>query len=216
MKKKKGSPAPASKASEIKIVHIKASQLKPAEYNPRKWSESQESNIKDSIQRFGLVDPIICNCAPARKDIVIGGHFRLKVAKQLGIKTVPVVYVNIPDLKLEKELNLRLNKNLGEWDFEILAQFEKEILETAGFSKEELELLATEINPDIIDNIDIAEAGQGFRQMTFVVSSSQAEIIGSAIEQIKKEVKPEYADNENQNGNALYYMARKYQDELKK
>ncbi|QQS44712.1 ParB N-terminal domain-containing protein [Candidatus Roizmanbacteria bacterium] len=53
------------------------------------------------------------NSSPNRKDIVIGGHFRLEIAKQLRYTEVPVVYVNIPDEDKEKELNLRLNKNTG-------------------------------------------------------------------------------------------------------
>ncbi len=45
--------------------------------------------------------------------MVIGGHFRLKVAKDLGYTEVPVVYIDIPDIEREKELCLRLNRNQG-------------------------------------------------------------------------------------------------------
>ena len=92
----------------MKIHQIKVNELKPAEYNPRKWSEEAIKDLKSSIQEFGLVDPIIVNSAKERKNIVIGGHFRLKIAKDLGFKEIPVVYVDIPDIKKEQELNLRL------------------------------------------------------------------------------------------------------------
>jgi DNA modification methylase len=74
-----------------------------------------------------------------RKNIVIGGHFRLKVAKDLGYKEIPVVYVNIPDVEKEKELNLRLNKNVGEWDWSLLSDFGETMLSDIGFSSEELD-----------------------------------------------------------------------------
>ncbi len=55
----------------------------PAMYNPRRWDEEAVKRLTDSISRFGLVDPIIVNSASKRENVVIGGHFRLKVA---GVK----------------------------------------------------------------------------------------------------------------------------------
>lgn len=98
-----------------KIVMVKVGDLKPSTYNPRTWSDETTKQLTESIQQFGLVDPLLVNGAAERKNIVIGGHFRLKVAKDLGFKEVPVVYLDIPDEVKEKELNLRLNKALGDW-----------------------------------------------------------------------------------------------------
>jgi len=39
----------------------------------------------------------------------------------------------------EKELNLRLNKNLGQWDFDMLANFDEELLKDVGFESQELD-----------------------------------------------------------------------------
>lgn len=125
--------------SELKVTYVPISDLKPAAYNPRKWNEHQIAALKESISRFGLVDPIVCNGAPNRVNVVIGGHFRLKVAKDLGFTEMPVVYINIPKLEKEKELNLRLNKNVGEFDFELLKEFDQEFLKGVGFSTEELD-----------------------------------------------------------------------------
>lgn len=125
--------------NNINIVYVPIGELKPSEYNPRKWSEVQIENLKESISRFGLVDPMLCNSAEGRNNIVIGGNFRLKVSKDLGYKEVPVVYVNIPDLEKEKELNIRLNKNQGEFDFELLKNFSEEFLGDIGFTSEDID-----------------------------------------------------------------------------
>ncbi len=90
--------------NDLNIVQVKVGELNPAPYNPRSWSEEAISNLRESIQRFGLVDPIIVNSAESRKNVVIGGHFRLKIAKDLGFKEVPVVFINLPDLEKEKSL----------------------------------------------------------------------------------------------------------------
>lgn len=136
----------------LKTEYVLVKELKPAQYNPRKWSKEKTEQLTESIKKFGLVDPIICNSAEDRKNIVIGGHFRLKIAKDLKIETVPVVYVNIPDIKKEKELNLRLNKNLGDWDFDLLAKFDESILSGIGFSSEDLDsVFDIPDNPEMFD-----------------------------------------------------------------
>ena len=81
----------------------------------------------------------MANNAPERKNIVIGGHFRLHVAKLLGYSEVPVVYVNIPDVNKERELNLRLNRNVGEFDYKILSEFDEDLLKAVGFTSVEID-----------------------------------------------------------------------------
>lgn len=125
--------------NKLSITQVSISDLKAADYNPRKWSEDAIKQLTESIKRFGLVDPFIVNSAENRKNVVIGGHFRLKIAKDLGFTEVPVVYLDIPDLEKEKELNLRLNKNVGEFDWSLLANFDATFLIDIGFSSQELD-----------------------------------------------------------------------------
>lgn len=122
----------------LKVEYININLINAAAYNPRSWDQKAISDLTESIKRFGLVDPIIVNNASNRKNIVIGGHFRLKIAKDLGYTEVPVVYLNIPDEKKEKELNLRLNKNTGDWDYDLLKTFDMDLLLDIGFDNEDL------------------------------------------------------------------------------
>lgn len=108
----------------IKITEVPISSLKPADYNPRKWNDDMKERLKESIRKFGAVDPLIVNGAPKRNGVVIGGHFRLQCMKELGFAKVPVVFVNIPSIDRERELNVRLNRNQGEWDFDKLKNFD--------------------------------------------------------------------------------------------
>jgi DNA modification methylase len=137
---------------KLQVQYLPINQLKPADYNPRKWDKDAKEQLKESLRRFGLVDPFIVNSAPERKDVIIGGHFRWQMAKELGIDTVPVCYVNIPDLEKEKELNLRLNRNLGEFDYDLLAQFDESFLKDVGFNSEELdEVFEDDVNEEMFD-----------------------------------------------------------------
>jgi len=125
--------------TKLTIVEVPINELRASEYNPREHSKEQTEQLKESIKRFGMVDPVICNSASERKNIIIGGHFRTEVAKELGMTTVPVVYVQITDLNKEKELNLRLNKNTGEFDLDLLAKFDEAFLADVGFDSQDLD-----------------------------------------------------------------------------
>lgn len=134
----------------MKIERILINKLKPATYNPRQISKKQYKDLEESIDKFGLVDPIIVN-----KDMtIIGGHQRYKIwvekAKQSSIDdiTIPCVVLEL-NKEQERELNIRLNKSGGEWDFDLLSNFEIEELKDWGFKEIELGLN--------IDKIDIEE-----------------------------------------------------------
>ena len=144
-----------SKNKNIKIVEVEIEKLKPAVYNPRRLTEEQEKHLTQSLKSFGLVDPIIVNSHEGRENIVVGGHQRLKIAKKLNYKKIPVVYVDLNEAR-EKELNLRLNRNLGEWDPELLKNFDLNLLLSVGFNDIDLGNIWNDVLQ--IDNDDFDEA----------------------------------------------------------
>ena len=123
-----------------KIISKDIDSLIFAEYNPRQLTKDQYKHLKDSIDRFGLVDPIIVNKNKDRKNIIVGGHQRVKVAKDMNIKEVPVLEVDLT-YDRERELNVRLNANTGEWDTDILANmFDIDELQDWGFDDIDLKI----------------------------------------------------------------------------
>ncbi len=109
--------------------------LVPLSTNPRRLSDQARANLQESLKRFGLADPIIVN----RDGTVIGGHQRLKLLAAAGVKKVDV---RVPERDLTPdeltELNLRLNKNTGEWDYALLAEhFPEDLLAGVGFTAAE-------------------------------------------------------------------------------
>ena len=97
------------------IEKIAIDKLIPADYNPRKDlkpGDVEYEKLKRSIEQFGYVEPVIWNKKTGR---VIGGHQRIKVLIDLGIKEVECVVVEFGEEK-EKALNVALNKISGEWD----------------------------------------------------------------------------------------------------
>jgi hypothetical protein len=111
--------------------------LVPWEGNPRKISEHQAVQLRISLDKFGVADiPVV--------DVdgrIVGGHQRCAILMAQG-KGDLEVDVRVPSRKLTDEefaeLNLRLNKNIGEWDFDVLANFSEDLLLSVGFDEEEL------------------------------------------------------------------------------
>lgn len=141
-------------------VMKKISELVPADYNPRvdlQRGDEEYEKLKKVIAKFGLVQPIVFN---SRTNTVVGGHQRLKVAKDLGYTEVPTYIVDL-DLKDEKVLNLALNKVGGEFDDEKLGklladlQLEAVELDLTGFDDFEIDELVAAFgdNENVFDQI---------------------------------------------------------------
>ena len=150
---------------EHKIIQRDINSLIFAEYNPRQLTKDQYQHLKDSIERFGLVDPIIVNKNKERKNIIIGGHQRVKVAKDMNIKKVPVLEVDLT-YDRERELNVRLNKNTGEWDWDQLGNlFEVAELTSWGFNESELVGFG-DLDYSILDDENLDEEIDGMQDGT--------------------------------------------------
>ncbi len=96
-----------------RIERREVATLIPAGYNPRTITEAAMRGLRASIERFGLVQPIVLNERTGR---VVGGHQRLKVLEQLGETETDVVIVDLPETE-EKALNLTLNNPAIAGDF---------------------------------------------------------------------------------------------------
>lgn len=115
----------------MEIEKKRVEELKAAEYNPRKDlkpGDAEYEKLKRSIKEFGYVEPIIWN---KRTGVVVGGHQRLKVMKDLGYEEVDCVIVDL-DEKQEKALNVALNKISGAWDETLLANLLQD-LDRSGY-----------------------------------------------------------------------------------
>jgi DNA modification methylase len=112
--------------------------LKDYYKNPRTLTDEQFIQLKISLEKFGLIDkPIVTQAG-----LIIGGHQRKRVLEKLGVKEIECY---VPDKEMTEkeieELNIRLNKNTGEWDFEILAnQWNTKDLLDWGFKEEDFNM----------------------------------------------------------------------------
>jgi ParB-like chromosome segregation protein Spo0J len=101
------------------------SALKSNPRNPREISDLALLRLQKSVERFGLVEPIVYN---KRSGYIVGGHQRVKALKRLGEKEATVVVVDLDETD-EKALNIALNSAnlMGEFVQESLEEILEEI-----------------------------------------------------------------------------------------
>lgn len=120
------------------IQEWKLSDLKENPKNPRRMSTEMAEGLRKSIEKFGECSPIQINTDGE----IIGGHQRFKVLKKMGCKTTAVM---VPKETLSEEqvneLCIRLNKNIGYFDDDMLANaWDIDLLLDCGFTLEELHM----------------------------------------------------------------------------
>ena len=121
-----------------KIEKKKIADLFPHPNNPRRLSEHDGKHLKRSLEKFGLIDKPIIN----PDGLIIGGHQRIEVLKQMGEKSVECYVPEEPlsDKDID-ELNIRLNRVHGEFDYDILANcWDEQDLIEFGFKEEEFSI----------------------------------------------------------------------------
>lgn len=135
----------------MKTAIMKLKDIRPAAYNPRvtlKPGDAEYEALKNSLERFGVAEPLIVNETTGN---LVSGHQRLNVLKASGAQEVEVVLVEM-DGEQEKLLNIAMNKIDGEWDYKKLEALFDEIsaddIKFTGFTPEELDNLFDGGTPD--------------------------------------------------------------------
>lgn len=81
----------------MKIIKLKIEDINPYTNNAKEHPQWQIEQIKKSIQVYGFNDPIAIN----EKNEIIEGHGRWEALKQLGVKEVECIRLNIEDKNKE-------------------------------------------------------------------------------------------------------------------
>lgn len=121
--------------------HIEQRRVKdliPWDKNPHVMDDTERQHLSNSIDKFDYVEVVVINT----NNIIVGGHQRIKDFTAKG-KLDELIDVRVPDRKLtdkeHAELAMRLNKNRGHDDEELLkAFFSADDLKEWGFGVDEL------------------------------------------------------------------------------
>ena len=156
----------------MEISKIKLTQIEPADYNPRTITEEARKKLRNSIETFGLVEPIIIN---TKNNRIVSGHQRYDILLDMLMESDNLAerefdylvkddygyifdfnQLQIKNEDYEKALNIVLNNTnlMGDYDYEKLESLLTE-LEFNGFD-------LTFTGFDNLEDIDIDLLGDDF------------------------------------------------------
>ena len=133
----------------LRMEMVNVSALRVASRQVRRRDAIQAAKLKASIERYGIVKPILIN----ERYEVIEGHGVLEAAQLLGVEKVPVVFIDYLDVMQQRKLRLVLNRSAetGAWDFDLLRLEFEELIELGddlsdiGFDEPEIDALLLEV-----------------------------------------------------------------------
>ena len=142
----------------MNVETVKISELISPEYNPRHITPEAMESLKQSINEFGYIDPIIVN---KHNNHIVGGNQRYECLKALGYDEIDCIFIDEPDINREKAINIRLNNSSGDWDIGKLDNIFQDLelkgfdLSLTGFATDNLQPFAAE--PETNNDIPMSE-----------------------------------------------------------
>lgn len=180
--------------SELTIERVPINSLHEAESNPRTHDERNLAAIRESIARWGQVEPLVVLRATGE---VVAGNGRLQVFRDLGWSTVDVVYVDM-DGQEAAALAIALNRSgeLGGWDYDALSQVLDSLrgtldVEVTGWTEAELDGLFGDHAPvmdgiEPIESKELPEGSDASRCKPIFVTPDQRETIDRAVYELRQ------------------------------
>jgi len=149
---------PAAPTNEAAAEWVDLDSLTAWDKNPRK-NDDAAKDVAKSIKRFGFAAPIVARKANRE---IIAGHTRAKAAQILGLKKVPVRFVDLDpaEAHLLALADNKLNEK-AEWDDkllgEVLSEFSLDDAALAGWDSKELDKMALTLLSGEVDETKDAE-----------------------------------------------------------
>lgn len=199
--------------------NLPVGSLTPADWNPNEMVDSMRDRLRGSLDRFGLVLPLVVRSIGENVYEVISGNQRLEVLLEAGYEAVPCIVVDANDTEA-RLLSQALNNIHGHDDLGMKAELVREVLRVLPLSDvlkvlpesaDSLRDLSSLGQSDMAASLNAWERARAVRlsHMTFQMSSEQVNVVETALEKISP-YSEGGSDNPNRRGNALYHLCRDY------
>ena len=210
----------------MKTVDLPTDQLSEAAWNPNRMDQASSGRLRQSLARYGLVQPLVVRPIGKARYEVLNGNQRLRILAEQGIETVACVVVQLNDSEAML-LAEALNGIHGEDDLSMKGALLKKILATIPQDKvlsllpetsESLRALATIGQDDMARHLEAWQKAQAarLRHMQLQFSSEQLETVEKALAMVLAKAKGSTGTNPNVRGTAMYLLAKYYLQRNKK
>lgn len=204
----------------MQTVDINLTELRPAPWNPNQMDEMMMERLRESISRYGLVEPLVVRPLDDSLYEVLSGNQRLRVLQSMDLKSVPCVVVELNDTKAML-LAQALNGLRGEDDLALKGALLKEILSSVSENEvlsllpettESLKSLSLINEMDLAEHLKTWEEAQAarLRHIQLQFTDKQLETVEEAVSLVIHEAKENGFDNPNTRGNAIFLLCKFY------
>jgi ParB family transcriptional regulator, chromosome partitioning protein len=210
----------------LKTTELRIELLEEAPWNPNHLDAAGMRRLRESLARYGLVQPLVVRTLASHRYEVLNGNHRLRVLNDLTIKTVPCVVVDADDAEAML-LAEALNGIHGDDDLamkgavlkKILADVPpEEVLSLLPETAESLQALSTIGQEDLAEHLQAWQRAQAarLRHMQLQLSAEQMETVEKALGMVMAKARHSSNDNPNVRGTAIYLLAEFYLERNKK
>ncbi len=204
----------------MKIIELSVENLNEAPWNPNQMDEVTFKRLIESINRYGLVEPLVVRPSVDSQYEVLSGNQRLKAITSIGLKKVPCVVVDMNDAEAML-LAQTLNNLRGEDDQALKGKLIKAVLATIPEdrilsilpeTKESLMALTSFNQTDLAQHLQAWEQAQVARlkHMILQLTQQQLEVVEEAINNMMPNVKEDNSGSPNKRGTAIYLLCKYY------
>lgn len=204
----------------MKIIKLSVEKLNEAPWNPNQMDEATFKRLIESINQYGLVEPLVVRPSVDSQYEVLSGNQRLKAITSIGLKKVPCVVVDMNDAEAML-LAQTLNNLRGEDDQALKGKLIKAVLATIPEdrilsilpeTKESLRSLTSFNQTDLAQHLQAWEQAQAARlkHMILQLTQQQLEVVEEAINNMMPNVKEDNSGSPNKRGTAIYLLCKYY------
>ena len=204
----------------MKLVDLPIGQIREAPWNSNSMDTAMMARLRRSIDRFGMVVPLVVRSIGRNRYETIGGAQRLSVLKELDFKEAPVVVAKADDAEA-RLLAQALNHIEGEDDLGLRAEVlrtvleqltQEEVLSVLPESAESLKALVSLGQETIADHLQAWQKAQAARlkHLQFQLTSDQLAVVEQALHRFLPKVKEADSDSPNTRGTALFLLCKTY------
>ena len=141
------------------MVNIRnISDIKSNPKNPRVIRDDKFAKLVQSLKDFPEMlekRPLVCFTDTDNKLVVLGGNMRLKAAKEIGLKKLPVLLADDWNEEQKAQFLIKDNVGFGEWDWEVLAnEWDTKLLDDWAVN---LPAIHNDVDYSVLDMEDVSK-----------------------------------------------------------
>ena len=204
----------------MRVIELAIESLNEAPWNPNHMDEITLSRLIESLNRYGLVEPLVVRTKEDYSYEVLSGNHRFKAVKNMEFNSIPCVVVNLNDAEAML-LAQTLNGIHGEDDQAQKGELFKSILATIPEDKvlsllpettESLRSLASFNQIDLAEHLQAWQQSQAakLKHMVLQLTNKQLETVEEALSRIFPQARNDKSDNPNTRSTAIYLLCKYY------